>query len=210
MCLSPLRNTGSEVSFLALIVCLPAFLLQKNTDILAAEAAVFLCAAVLRRGRVRVLPSLGVIVSVTAMGVLTPFGRVIFTLGPLPVTQGALLGGLRRALTLTGMVFLSQAASPPATALPGRAGEFLTGMFSALDALTGDAPPRNAGAGTNTPSLNGFIAAIDGRLLAAEERLRGVSPEKRSAPGIRRNPPLPGILLLAGLAALMYGLLLVR
>ncbi|MBQ9537644.1 MAG: Gx transporter family protein [Treponema sp.] len=62
-----------------------------------------------RKGKVRLLPSIAIILSMTALSLLSPAGKVLYTLGSLRITQGALETGLSKGLTLTGMLFASQA-----------------------------------------------------------------------------------------------------
>ncbi len=61
-----------------------------------------------RKGKVRLLPSFILILSLTALALLSPSGKVLYTVGSFRITTGALAAGLSKSLTLTGMLFASQ------------------------------------------------------------------------------------------------------
>jgi heptaprenyl diphosphate synthase len=96
-----------RASFLFLLA-IPVFLLIRDVRVLA--AIVFAAAIGVRaiKGRVRLLPAISVAAGVIFFALLVPSGKVLFTLGSLAVTEGALAAGLGRAEILVGMVFLSQ------------------------------------------------------------------------------------------------------
>ena len=95
-----------------------------------------------RKGRVRLLPSAVMIASLTALSLLTPLGKVICTVASFRITQGALEAGLSKGLTLTGMLFASQAVF--SSGLPwascwrrlGPAGQLVGKVFSYFSALS--------------------------------------------------------------------------
>ncbi len=148
---------SARVLFVSALCCFPAFLFQQNTVVLACEAAVFFVLALTKRGSVRLLPPILVVAGVAFFSLLSPYGKVLFRVGDFTVTAGALDGGLRRGLMLAGMVFLSQLAVSPRLMLPGKAGAFLSRMFSYLDELSSVRVPFKRGQ---------VIEAIDARLCA--------------------------------------------
>jgi len=68
---------------------------------------------------------------------LVPHGRVLFALGPLPVTQGSLLAGLEKALTISGLMMLSRACVRDALRLPGALGSLLARSLRLLGMMRG-------------------------------------------------------------------------
>lgn len=162
--------------FAAVMLAFPAFLFQKNLTVLVGEAAAFFFLALSRRGRLRLLPSILMIAGITIFSLFSPHGQVLVRLGKLAITTGALEAGLRRGVTLAGMVFLSQLAVSPQVRLPGRMGAFVVDMFSLLDTL-GSQPlelrkggRKEAGAGglsggeDEKKDLAGVMKALDNRL----------------------------------------------
>lgn len=102
---------------------------------------IFFILACIRCRRVRVVPSLVIIISVTFFALLSPSGEVLLTLGRLKVTLDSLLLGLRRSGILVGMVFLSRALISPQNNDSflkhfGKAGNKLTEVFFWLNLLT--------------------------------------------------------------------------
>ncbi|WP_062328050.1 hypothetical protein [Treponema endosymbiont of Eucomonympha sp.] len=175
------RCASPRQLFFAAAACFPAFMLQRNLAVLAAETACFFLLALARRGKINALSPLAVLACVTAFGALTPYGRVWFRVGSFPVTFPALAGGLRRALLLDGMVFLSQFAVSPRLTLPGRAGAVLAGVFACLDRLTSGAPPLAAKAAFARGGFAGLFRALDARLYEAYYQV----------PPLADEPPLP-------------------
>lgn len=127
---------AGTVRFCASLIVMIAFLFVSDVRIKAVLTIAFFLAARIRRRKVRVLPSLIIIVTVTAAALLSPAGRVLVRIGSLPITLGALETGLSRAFTLVGMVFLSQYATSGTVKLPGKAGALLESVFGWFGALT--------------------------------------------------------------------------
>lgn len=69
---------------------------------------VFFVLACIKCKRVKIVPSVLVVFSVTFFSLLTPAGKVLLTIGRLKITQDSLLLGLRRSGILVGMVYLSR------------------------------------------------------------------------------------------------------
>lgn len=130
---NPAKTDCSTVSLtfrLSAALCLLlVFLFITDIRIKAALTVIFYIAARIRRKKVRILPSVIILVTVTFASLLSPAGRVLIRLGNFPITLGALETGLSRALTLTGMVFLSQYATSLPIKLPGKAGVLLGKVF---------------------------------------------------------------------------------
>lgn len=154
--------------FIIVLFSFPAFLFQKNIEVLVGEATTFFFLALSRRGRIRLLPSVLMIVSITFFALFSPHGQVVARLGNFAITKGALESGLMRGVTLAGMVFLSQLAVAPGISLPGRAGGFIVRMFSLLDELGRESMSlqnnKKKGLSGSIQSLKRIIPALDQRL----------------------------------------------
>ncbi len=141
-----------SVFFLAMI----AMLFAKKLGILWTFVLVFFMLSLIRRkGKVKILPSLVIVLSVTFFSLLSPSGKVLATLGTWRITAGALADGLRRSGVLVGMTFASQNMVGRNTVLPGRAGRLVTQVFMLFDELTSQRISLRLGQS---------IAAIDRRL----------------------------------------------
>ena len=112
--------------------------------------------------RVRIFPSLCVVLSITFFTLLSPVGEVILTIGSLNITRDALLLGLRRSGILVEMVFFSRfviSSEPKKSNLwhTGKLGQSITEVFYWLNLLTKEKIELKRGH---------IIKKIDERLLA--------------------------------------------
>jgi heptaprenyl diphosphate synthase len=73
-----------------------------------------------------------VIFGITAFNLLVPYGRVLVSWGIFRITEGALMMGLRRAVTLEGLIMLSRAAIRRDLRFPGNFGAFAGESFRFL------------------------------------------------------------------------------
>lgn len=126
---------GPIARFAAGMAMLPPFLLIKQVLLKTILTVSFAILALLSGKRLRWGYFLILLLSITFFQLFYPWGRVIFELGPVVVTVGALESGLFRGLTLVGMVFLSLAAVRPELVLPGTLGGLLGRTFYYFDLL---------------------------------------------------------------------------
>lgn len=194
--------------FAVVMLSFPAFLFQKNLTVLAGEAAAFFFLALTRRGKLRLLPSLLMIAGITFFSLLSPHGQVVARWGTLAITTGALEAGLRRGVTLAGMVFLSQLAVSPQVRLPGRVGAFVVDMFGVLEQLVGkqqefrQALRKKDGAG-------GVMAALDQRLYQVYwQREKKEAESVQVADTGRRSLSVAGVIVGLVWLGFLYGLLI--
>lgn len=101
----------------------------------------FFVLACVKCRRVRIVPSLVIILSVTFFSLLSPSGQVLLSLGSFKLTLDSLLLGLRRSGILVGMVFLSrilisQNSGNFFISKCGKIGKKLTEVFFWLNLLT--------------------------------------------------------------------------
>jgi hypothetical protein len=66
---------------------------------------------------------------------LAPYGKVLFTAGPLRITQGSLFAGLEKAVTLEGLLMLSRACIRSDLKLPGMIGSLLGESLRLLELM---------------------------------------------------------------------------
>jgi heptaprenyl diphosphate synthase len=77
----------------------------------------------------RPLMTLLLMLGIVGCNLLVPYGKVLIQFGPLQISQGALLSGLRRALTLEGLIMLSGAFIRADIRFPGAFGALLSESF---------------------------------------------------------------------------------
>jgi len=116
----------------------------------------FVLDEIIKKGRVKLLPSIIIVLSVTFFALLTPVGKVLFRIGSWKITQTSLEMGLHRSGFLVGMVFISQCAVDKNLRLPGKAGAFVAGVFYYFDLLVSEKIKF---------SRKNLVKSIDERLL---------------------------------------------
>lgn len=140
------RVLSARDQFLLGIACILAWTFQLSIPIMLGQLASFLLLARLAGKRIRYGYFLGFILAITLFNLLTPLGRVILEIGPFVVTQGALELGIRKGLTIVGLVFISLFSIRRDLVLPGRLGALLGRSFlyfeRLLDARGGIQPRR--------------------------------------------------------------------
>jgi len=102
--------------------------------------------------RIKILPFISVSAGIILFNLMAPFGRVLLEPFGLPVTDGALLLGIKKALVIEGMLFISRWMLYPPPRLPGRAGVLLSETFAFLGYLT---------AGRKRLDRKNLVAGID-------------------------------------------------
>ncbi len=103
----------------------------------AALAALGVALVLVDRSRVRWFPVVAMVLGIVFFNLLTPFGKVLASPLGFRITDGALRGGMEKALTVEGMIFLSRWMLRYGFTLPGRAGLLVSEAFAILARLTG-------------------------------------------------------------------------
>ena len=125
------------------IALMLSILLIRNLCILWILVLVsFIGAWVARAGKIKVLPSLLLTITLTFFELLTPNGKILFYVGKLPVTLGALEQGLQRSGVLVGMVFSSQMIVNKNISLKGFIGRSIQNIFLVFNLLRERSVPK--------------------------------------------------------------------
>jgi heptaprenyl diphosphate synthase len=132
------------------------------------------------------------ILVIVLVNLLVPYGRVLAEFGSLRITQGSLLGGLRRAVTLEGLIMLSRASVRPDLRLPGPLGSLIGESLRIFERIA----ERSGGI-----TRGRFIEGIDALLmeLSAEEDPGRGTGDRPAEP----ERTLPGMLLLTAAVLLI-------
>ncbi len=162
MSVSEGRNTGwAPILFLILALCgIIAVSFTRNLFVVYGLLVIFAVMVFVKKKRVRLLPSVIIILSVTVLSLLTPYGKILFTFGKWNITSGALEAGLLRSGKLCAMVFMSQSAVDKNMKLPGRFGAFMERVFGTVSQLTEEKIVLEKG-----KKLASIVPALDKKLL---------------------------------------------
>jgi hypothetical protein len=129
--------------------------------------------------KMRPLPLIAVILGTALCNLAIPYGRVLARLGPLVITGGSLITGLRKGITMEGLIILSKTVIGGDLRLPGRPGRLLGESLRLLGRL---------GEGKAGIPRKGFIEGLDELLMKAEqeeppEEAERTAVEGREGPG---------------------------
>jgi len=155
----------SNLRIVAGLLMIPAFLLQKNLIMMTAQVAFIMVIAVLKGRKIKPVPVLVVLTSVVLMNLLQVNGKVLFAIGSFSVTLGALKIGLDKALTLIGMLYVSQYMVSGRPKLPGKFGQLLSKQFLFFEHIV---------TSWKRPERGNFIESLDVVL----EEMEHIYPEK--------------------------------
>ncbi|ADN01605.1 hypothetical protein [Spirochaeta thermophila] len=111
------------------------FLAQPSLPLRAVHTGILALMAVLSGKRLKPGYFILFVGGITFFQLLIPRGQVLLELGPFPVTREALLVGLKKGLTLCGLVFLSLFSVRKDLPLPGRLGTYFSRVFGYYAAL---------------------------------------------------------------------------
>ena len=164
MSVSEGRNTGKApiIFFIIALLGIIAVSFSRNVFFVYGLFVIFVCIVFLKKKKVRLVPSLIIILSVTALSLLSPYGKILWTIGNFRITQGALESGLLRSGKLCAMVFMSQSAVDKNLKLPGKFGSFMETVFVTVSELTSKKIEKG--------SARNLISAVDEILIEVWEK----------------------------------------
>ncbi|MDR2632033.1 MAG: hypothetical protein LBC51_00215 [Treponema sp.] len=191
------KELPSGDRFLAGLLMMAAFLVNPSALLRGAQGMLFWFYAYKSGKKNKLWITLSVMGAIVLFNLLVPYGKVLARLGAFPITLGALLGGLHKALTLEGLILLSKASIRADLCLPGFFGSLLSESFRIFERIS----RRKA-----LITRRHFIEGIDQLLLelSEEQDLRKAQREEGAGAGPPRT--LTGMLRLAGAIGLIWGL----
>lgn len=154
------RATGvTAIRFFAGIALILALLLSENLAVRGAIVALSVILVLAGGMRISPLPTLVMAASIVFFNLLVPFGKVLASPLGLAITEGALRSGIKKALAVEGMIFVSRWMLRGGLCLPGRAGRIIASSFGILARLT---------AGKGSIDLKNPIPSLD-RLMSGRD-----------------------------------------
>ncbi|MDR2534847.1 MAG: hypothetical protein LBD29_02285 [Treponema sp.] len=116
---------SSQDLFIAGMIMTVAFLSNPSTLFRTIQFLIFWAYALFLGKKNNPFITLLVMSGIIFFNLLVPYGKVLTEFAGFPITQGSLLGGLRRGVTLEGLIMLSKASIRPDLRLPGTFGSLL-------------------------------------------------------------------------------------
>jgi len=150
------------------LLMLPAVVFTDSPAVLVGQTVFLLLLHVIQGRRLRPLPVVIMLISITLLNLFQVNGRVLLTIFTLPVTEGALNIGLRKAFVLIELIYLSQYMISQKPYFPGRLGTLLSRQFHYFSEFMQNAPslhPRHF-----IHDVDALIIQLAGEADAAENR----------------------------------------
>jgi heptaprenyl diphosphate synthase len=129
------RFFTSKDLFISGLLCILALFLSPNLYFRAFLFVYFYFFTWIQGKRNSLVITLFITVSIVFFNLLVPYGKVLFRLWTFPVTQGALLTGLEKAITLEALIMLSRASIRSDLQLPGTFGSLIAESFRIFEEL---------------------------------------------------------------------------
>jgi len=117
------KNFSSMDLAIAGLCMIPAFLFNQDTYMRLVQFLFFFFIALLSGKKINLLITLSIMLAIIFFNLLIPYGELLHSIGSLKITSGALLSGLRRAVTLEGLFMLSRFCIRSDLAFPGAFGK---------------------------------------------------------------------------------------
>ena len=131
---SPSRILLLARAALALILSV-ALLFSRSIPIQVATAVLASILLLAAGRRIHLIPLFVMTAGIIAFNLAVPVGQVLFEIGRFPITLGALVTGIKKALAVEGMIFVSRWFLSTGLRLPGRFGVLAGSVLARLDRL---------------------------------------------------------------------------
>ncbi len=133
-----LDHIASRTLFLAGCLAMPAFLLNESlpSKVLQFFLLWLFVWSVGKRNSLWI--TLSISAGIVIFNLMIPYGRLLWRWGPIGITQGALLGGIQKAITVEGLVLLSKTFIRSDLKLPGTFGRRIGESFRIFELMMED------------------------------------------------------------------------
>jgi heptaprenyl diphosphate synthase len=128
---------GTRALFITGLTIMPALLFNPSTEFKALQFLFFWFLVWLSGKKINPLPVIFVIFGIVVFNMIIPYGKILFSIGPFKITQGALFAGINRAVTFEALIMLSKVSVRSDIKLPGVFGEVLGESLRIFSVLVG-------------------------------------------------------------------------
>ncbi|MDR0495410.1 MAG: Gx transporter family protein [Treponema sp.] len=126
---------NADELFIAGLLMALIFLFSPSLPDRAAQFFFFYSLALLSGKKINPFVTALIMGGIVFVHLLAPYGKVLLAIGPLRVTRGSLLAGLEKAITLEGLLMLSQTCIRSSLKLPGAVGSLLGESLRLLELM---------------------------------------------------------------------------
>jgi heptaprenyl diphosphate synthase len=165
---------------------MPALLFNPSTLLRVILFLFFWFLAALAGKKNNPLLTILVILGIVAFNLIIPYGRVLFSVGPFKITQGALAAGIHRGVTLEALIMLSRLAIRPDLRIPGLFGGLIGESFRVFALLMNQ--KRRITRKTLIADIDRLLFELSNDAQAAAEPDAGMAPNAGAAKPTRTKP----------------------
>lgn len=126
----------SRIKIIINIIPIVLFLLLDSPIIRSILTVIYILTAIIYGKKVKPVPNIVLVISITLISQFSPLGQVLYRVGPLYITKGAILEGIRNSSLLIGMIYLSKSMNLSYIKLGGRIGSIIQKTFYYLERFT--------------------------------------------------------------------------
>jgi heptaprenyl diphosphate synthase len=126
---------NADELFIAGLLMALIFLFSRSLPCRAAQFFFFCLLALFSGKKINPLITIMIMAGIVFFHLLVPYGKVLFMAGPLRITEGSLLSGLEKAITLEGLLMLSRFCIRSDLRLPGTIGSLLGESLRLLELM---------------------------------------------------------------------------
>ncbi|MGL4982212.1 MAG: Gx transporter family protein [Treponemataceae bacterium] len=130
--------TAKKSSFIHFFVGLPILLALFFSNSLLTKGSLMILIMALNyasKKKINLFFAFLMITTIAIFNIVSPAGKVLFSIGNFPVTEFALTTGLKKAFTIEGMIFLSKWMIHPQLTLPTKVGKLICQSFIIFEQL---------------------------------------------------------------------------
>jgi heptaprenyl diphosphate synthase len=131
-----IKNFSSLDLAMAGLCMIPALLFNPDVNMRIVQFLFFFFIAWLSGKKINPLITFLVMLAIVFFNLLVPYGELLFTIGQIKITSGALMAGLQRAVTLEGLFMLSRSCIRSDLAFPGAFGKIAGESLRVFSRLT--------------------------------------------------------------------------
>jgi len=129
------KQVSSSFLFILGLLTAPALVLTRPLVLKSVQTLLYIGLARFRRQRLFLPGALIFLAATVVFSLFNPLGRVLFEVVGLHITEGALLSGLSRGLTVLSLLYLSRFSVRADLRLPGTLGMLVARTFYYLNRL---------------------------------------------------------------------------
>ena len=144
---------------LSLLLIFP-LVFQKKIFLVFFQFLTLIFLTFIRKKRVKLLPSFFITLSLLFFSLLSPFGKVWFSIGSFPITEGSFFLGLKKSFVLCGMVFVSQIATSFQFHFNNWFGKLISDVFAWFNLFSSMDQKTRKKMGLNLISIDNYISSI--------------------------------------------------